>query len=220
MQECGNIQTSVSYFRRMNVPQKAAILDVGTRFGTFVHELDQMGYHDSFGIDIDRDAISKGISAYPELEKRLRSFDGKNIPFDAESFDAICMFDVLEHIPNVSEFLRSELWRVLKSRGVLIFQTPNIMTNVPWEIFAHKSLFAWKKYHCSLQTYWSLKRLLFRTGLTQIKIERFLVSSPFNSDLIRKKFGIFSSLVLSALRCSAFVPTPFITNFWGSCRKP
>lgn len=220
MRECGNIQTSVSYFRRMNVPQKAVILDVGTRFGTFVHELDQMGYHDSFGIDIDKEGISNGINTYPALEKRIRSYDGKIIPFDAESFDAVCMFDVLEHVPNVEEFLSSELWRVLKPGGIFIFQTPNILTNVPWEIFAHKSLSAWKKYHCSLQTYWSLKRLLSRIGFTRIKIERFMVLSHFNRDLIRRKFGILSPLVLFALKCSSIIPMPFVTNFWGSCQKP
>jgi SAM-dependent methyltransferase len=219
MQECGNIETSLSYFKRMTIPSGVRILDVGTRFSTLVHQLDRLGYHDSFGIDVDNEAVSKGKSSYPELKNRLRSYEGKIIPFDTASFDVVTMFDVLEHIPNVGGFLRSEVGRILKPGGLFVFQTPNILTNVPWEIFAHKSFSAWKKYHCSLQTYGSLRRLLLGAGFTSIKIERYLVLSPFNRNLIRQKFKLLAPMIFFLLKCSSLVPKPFVTNFWGFCHK-
>jgi len=66
------------------------------------------------------------------------------------------MFDVIEHIPNIEDFLKGQVYRVLKEKGIFVFQTPNKIINIPWEIINQRSLTKWKKYHCSLQA----KRLL------------------------------------------------------------
>jgi SAM-dependent methyltransferase len=49
-----------------------------------------------------------------------------NLPFAAGSFDAACLFDVIEHLPRASEerALR-EVWRVLRAGGRLYFSTPH-----------------------------------------------------------------------------------------------
>ncbi|MGH2829197.1 MAG: class I SAM-dependent methyltransferase, partial [Actinomycetota bacterium] len=41
------------------------------------------------------------------------------------SFDVVCLWDVLEHIPQIDDFL-SEIRRILKPGGLLAVQSPNI----------------------------------------------------------------------------------------------
>ena len=50
--------------------------------------------------------------------------DGKDLPFEDESFDAVVSFDVIEHIDEDILFL-SEIYRVCKKGGLLILGTPN-----------------------------------------------------------------------------------------------
>ena len=42
--EHGDIQASVLYFNKLAVPRDAYILDIGTRFGSFLHQLWETGY--------------------------------------------------------------------------------------------------------------------------------------------------------------------------------
>ena len=77
--------------------------------------------------------------------------------------DIVLSFYVLEHIPDADAHL-SEVRRVLKLGGFYLFQTPNKLTNVPFEIIKNGSLTKHKEHHCSLQTFGSLKRLLVAHG--------------------------------------------------------
>lgn len=53
--------------------------------------------------------------------------DATQLPFAAESFDMVTMFDVLEHIPDDQGAI-AEAWRVLKPGGTLLISTPNQST--------------------------------------------------------------------------------------------
>lgn len=59
----------------------------------------------------------------PEIKKADVFYDGKEFPFDAESFDSIVSFQVLEHVFEPDEFLR-EINRVLKPGGKILFTLP------------------------------------------------------------------------------------------------
>ncbi len=61
------------------------------------------------------------------------------------------------HTYNLSNFLY-DVSRVLKNNGIFISQTSNIIFNIPFEILKQKSFSKYKKYHISLQSYWSLKK--------------------------------------------------------------
>ena len=67
-------------------------------------------------------------------------------------FDIVLSFDVLEHIPDVDAYLL-DVRGVLKSGGFRLFQTPNKLTNVLFEIRKNGSFTRYKTYHCSLQTF-------------------------------------------------------------------
>lgn len=50
-------------------------------------------------------------------------YDGKKLPFENESFDAIICTEVLEHVPNLNEII-AELKRVLKKKGKILISVP------------------------------------------------------------------------------------------------
>lgn len=57
--------------------------------------------------------------------------DATNLPFADASFDAVTMFDVLEHIPNDRKAI-AEALRVLKPNGFLLISTPNEHWRFPY----------------------------------------------------------------------------------------
>jgi SAM-dependent methyltransferase len=66
-------------------------------------------------------------------QKRVRFIcgDATALPFDNHSFDAITMFDVLEHIPQHKK-AAAEALRVLRPGGFLLISTPNENWRFPY----------------------------------------------------------------------------------------
>jgi SAM-dependent methyltransferase len=60
--------------------------------------------------------------------------DATNLPFGDASFDAITMFDLLEHVPEDQQAI-AEALRVLKPDGVLMISTPNENWRFPYYDF-------------------------------------------------------------------------------------
>jgi ubiquinone/menaquinone biosynthesis C-methylase UbiE len=65
------------------------------------------------------------------------------LPFKSNAFDQILFTDVIEHLPEGKENQAlTEIWRVLKSRGILVLSTPNrrlifMLMDVAW-YFGHR----------------------------------------------------------------------------------
>lgn len=214
--EYGNIESSIKYFLKFNIPKNAKILDVGCNYGTLIFNLYKNGYQSVYGIDINKKSIQQGENLYQEISERIKWYDGETFPFDKETFDVILMFDVIEHIPNVEQFFKNELYRVLKYGGLLIFQTPNKYINILWEIINQRSFAKWKKYHYFLQTNWSLKKLLIRSGFRFIKIEKNNILTEYNKIKVRRKMGRIGLPILHILQKS---PLGIYPNLWGYCKK-
>ena len=214
--EHGDLALSVAYFDRFDVPRDARILDLGTRFGSFLQALDMRGYGEIQGLDIDADAIETGRRTYPHLADRLHLYDGVSLQLAPESLDVITAFDVLEHIPDLPRFL-TRLLPALRPGGRMIFQTPNRYINIPWEILQHRSLTEWRKFHCSLQSLGSLRRILKQGGFGSISIEKFDRPSDFKDHHARQKLGPLGPV---AIRLARRMPLPLYPNFWGHARRP
>lgn len=213
--EHGDTDLCIAYFRRFSLPFETRVLDVGTRFGSFVNALDAEGYGCAEGIDVDDEALGVGRGRYPHLAERLLLCDGESLSYPSAGFDVVTAFDVLEHIPDVEAYLR-EISRVLAANGTLIFQTPNRYINIPWEIIQHKSLTKWRDFHCSLQSLRSLRTLLEQAGFDGICIEKFNEPSEFKDRHASKKLGPIGPL---AIRVARQMPLPLYPNFWGYATK-
>jgi SAM-dependent methyltransferase len=71
-----------------------------------------------FGIDVSMDGALEVM--------RFACADGCALPFAAGSFDAVALFEVLEHVPPRSEpALLGEAHRVLRQGGTLLLSTPS-----------------------------------------------------------------------------------------------
>ena len=61
---------------------------------------------------------------HPHINEQIDVFyDGKNIPFEDEYFDAVFSSEVFEHVFNLDEILR-ELNRVVKPKGLMLITCP------------------------------------------------------------------------------------------------
>lgn len=69
-------------------------------------------------------------SSYSFVDTDIQFFDGKNIPFDDETFDVVFSSHVLEHVPHIDELL-SEIFRVLKPGGVSL----HVLPSPTWRVF-------------------------------------------------------------------------------------
>jgi SAM-dependent methyltransferase len=213
--EYGNIQSSISYFQSFEFNRNNCVLDIGSHYGTFLNRLYELGYQDVMGIDTNGGTLEKGGEVYQHLRNKLQVYDGRQIPFADGSFDIVSMFDVLEHIPNVHEYL-FEVHRVLKPSGFLIFQTPNKYINIAWELSRGRSLDYLFSFHCSLQSIWSLRRNLDKAGFTEIKIVKYKISSEYNKEKTRETLGALGPMLLSI---AERLPLLVYPNLWGYCRK-
>ncbi len=214
--EQGDVESCLKYFLEFNASKDLRILDIGCNNGSLIFNLYKQGYNVVYGVDVNEKAISIGKREYKEISSNLQFYNGKNLPFEKEKFDIILMFNVLEHIPNTERYLKEEVYRVLKEGGMFIFQTPNKLINIPWELIKAKSLFSWREEHCSLQTLKSLKKILLNSGFRDIIIEKNNILSVHNKAKTKRKVGVFNLPMLFILQK---MPLFLYPNFWGYCKK-
>ena len=109
-QEWGNLSESLIFIKERNLSPNLALLDVGCFTGSLIAHLSKSGWTDVHGVDVDRKAVDRGRRLYPELGTRIIPCSGCDLPFPTESFDVVAMFDVLERISGIEEFLSTEVW--------------------------------------------------------------------------------------------------------------
>jgi SAM-dependent methyltransferase len=126
------LEDGVRALKELELPEDAAILDVGTGNGNFAIFLASQGYQVLTGEpDTDRsryagrdwalNAKKAGV-----LDKiRFEAFDASRLPFESEAFDAVFFFGVLHHIDeHVRRDVFREAFRVTKESGVVVFFEP------------------------------------------------------------------------------------------------
>lgn len=95
---------------------KGALLDIGAGTGDFLVAAQKDGW------------LTKGIEPSPKAKAIAQSkgvsFANNLNDFEDNSFDVITMWHVLEHVPNLEEYL-SELKRIIKPDGTIIIAVPN-----------------------------------------------------------------------------------------------
>ncbi len=105
------------------VAPKACILDAGCATGDFLKLAN--GYYSVYGVDISSEAIAKARRRLPEIADRLHAVKLEKIGEDWPAFDAICLWDVIEHVREPVGVCRT-LLRLLKPGGYLFLSTPDM----------------------------------------------------------------------------------------------
>ena len=98
------------------------LLEVGCATGMFLDTMRRSGSWDVYGIDISEHAVQ---CACDQLGLNVTCGQLEEADFPDGFFDAVVMWDVLEHLPDPKAGLL-EVRRVLAPDGWLIFRVPNL----------------------------------------------------------------------------------------------
>ena len=99
-------------------PLQGTLLEIGCAYGLFLDEA-RTHFSGLVGVDISPGPVEFGRNAF-HLD--LRCGDFPSMPFQRDSFDAVCMWDTIEHLPNPRDFVDAAR-RVLKRQGHLYLTT-------------------------------------------------------------------------------------------------
>lgn len=190
-----------------------ALLEIGSGNGAMVDYLKNLGYNIT-GTEVTQEYIDFAKEHY---SVGLAYVEGDSLTFDDGTFNTVMSFDVFEHIPDSDKHLQ-EVSRVLKDGGTYIIVTPNKITNIPFEILKEKSFTKYREYHCSLHTYWELKKRLLRNGF-EPTFHFVPVINDYFVEKMEKQLGrLLTRLSLSVFRPDSW-PIPFRTNFYVEAVK-
>ncbi|MBI5878468.1 MAG: class I SAM-dependent methyltransferase [Chloroflexi bacterium] len=174
------------------------LLEVGCGTGLFLDEMRSCGWNVS-GVE-----PSLHASAYARESLGLNVFSGSLEQFDlsGRSFDVICMWDVLEHLPDPAKAL-VRLAASLDPGGLLVFSVPNL-EGIERRLF--KSYWAgWDlPRHLYLVPRRALADLLYQNGLTVVRQNA--VAGSYQMLLVSVKWylrdycGVRPAVVQSVLR--------------------
>lgn len=163
-----------------------SILDIGTGLGIYIYRLSQHAPDAKFiGIDIDEENLRQARNIRGNSELILMS--AENLGFRDNTFDAVLMIEVLEHISNDKKSI-AEIYRVLKPRGKLIVTAPNKL--FPFETHGFRigsKIYGTKGFGFPLLTYLPerLRRYLANVRVyTLYLLKKLLAEEGFSIDCI------------------------------------
>jgi 2-polyprenyl-3-methyl-5-hydroxy-6-metoxy-1,4-benzoquinol methylase len=97
------------------------LLDVGCAAGFFLDEARKIGWQVQ-GLDVSSFAVGYA-SEHFGVDVHQGSFT--DLPFPANSYDLISMWDVIEHVPNPKSYIERAA-ELLKQGGVFVMATPDV----------------------------------------------------------------------------------------------
>jgi SAM-dependent methyltransferase len=196
--------------------QKNKTLDIGCGNGQLLIHLNlEFPSNENYGIELDT-ARYEGMLSNEAIGNDFIKLGFPSRNFQKDNFQCITMFDVIEHIPNPADFLKSEVFDLLSENGVFVFQTPNKFTNSIKETIETKSWNVWRIEHCSLQTRKSSIRILKLAGFEEIHLSRFSFNSEFKRMKIKSILGFSPTWIIWFIE---HLPTYIYPNIWGYAIK-
>lgn len=152
-------RTFARRFERLRPSREGArLLDIGTAFGFAVAEARRAGW-DAYGIEVSPAAAAR---AHRASKGCVAVASGPQAPFASEAFDAVTLWDVLEHLSDPAAQL-AEARRLLRPGGRLMLTTGDVGS-----LLARLSGAAWHLYtlpeHLFFFSRTSLEQLLGRAG--------------------------------------------------------
>ena len=141
------------------------ILEVGCGRGRFIQMLQKNGKTEIEGIELNENAAVRA----QKIGLKIKNLDLKNMTNKFGSqYDAICSFQVLEHVSNPKDFL-SYICKLLKQGGKLILGLPNADSFLKYQF----NILDMPPHHITRWTRDTLERVsqLFPLSLERIEFE-------------------------------------------------
>jgi SAM-dependent methyltransferase len=101
------------------LPSRTRALEIGTGTGVFLSALKRAGFAETVGVEPSHAAVE---AADPEIKSFIREGLFVEEDFEPESFELICCFQTLEHVPNPRQLVESSA-RLLRKGGLLALVT-------------------------------------------------------------------------------------------------
>lgn len=156
------------------------IFDLGCSKGIFLDMVEKVGWI-PYGSDVNHKQVTENQKRYGD---RVKLQAGKRIDCPDQYFDAITLFDSIEHMTEPVDTLR-EAARVMRNDGVVVVSTPNIdglFPKLTYFLFG-KTIGAWEHpepprhvYQFSKKT---LSMALKKAGLEVVDYENFENDIPY-----------------------------------------
>jgi SAM-dependent methyltransferase len=100
----------------------ARVLDAGCGMAYGTRMLADAGAGEVVGVDLDKALLAGHVDTPANIT--LETADVRDLPHEANSFDLVVCFEVIEHVTEPQRVL-DELHRVLRPDGLLVVSTPN-----------------------------------------------------------------------------------------------
>jgi 2-polyprenyl-3-methyl-5-hydroxy-6-metoxy-1,4-benzoquinol methylase len=101
----------------------ARVLDAGCATGDFLTAAKNQ--FEIWGFDVSQDAVAIARELNPDIADRIAAAPAEDVPFEGEQFDAVALWDVIEHVWDPVEIARQLAGR-LRPGGYLLMSTPDI----------------------------------------------------------------------------------------------
>lgn len=173
--------------------KKGRVLDIGCATGFFLEAANKKGW-EVFGVEIS--PYSAAIAQ--ERFGKDRVFNGplEAASYPEESFDAVFMSDLVEHIKELDPFLR-EVFRIVRTNGVIAIVTPDI-ESLSYRLMGR----SWphlKMEHLYYFSPSSIKALLEKHGFKPVHISS--ATKALNLSYMERQFSAYPvPLLTPALR--------------------
>lgn len=149
--------------RHLHSAAAGRLLDVGCGSGDWLESMSELGWNVS-GVDFDANAVCVGRQR--GLEVYCGSVEDQHFPED--TFDAVTLNHVIEHLPEPIETLR-ECARVLRRGGKLVVSTPNV-DSLSHKIYQQDWRGLEPPRHLHIFSFAALREALARAGMPEVRM--------------------------------------------------
>ncbi len=170
-------------------PVKGKILDIGSADGVFSKViLDKSKAEQIIGIDVVETSI-KWASKHWRKNKKMHFLvaDAHDLPFKANTFDAVFAMEVLEHVYSPEKVMQ-EARRVLKKGGYAVFLVPsdNLLFRMVWFLWGFYRGKIWNGTHIKTYRNDYLLEVTRKVGFEKVEKDKKFLMGMLHVVRVRK----------------------------------